>query len=313
MDTLLKNAISSIQLGVEDFTSNDPRRVLSAMRNLSSGTLLLFKEKLRLLSPDGSNEVLIKKNILPAIAEDGIVHFIGKGESTVDVPQIKERFSSLNIKADWARVDAMIRQRNKIEHHHADTHPTNIQGLIADSFEVVSSFIRKELNQDPLELLGKDTWNILLDVATVYAKELDECSEAMDSINWTSALIESISKELRCKHCDSNLIKPIDPTLDVFSLDFSCVACGRHSSYEDIIEYAAEATFYAESYIAMTDGGDAVLDWCSSCGNHTHIVAEGHCVCCGEQATHTTCSNCGSMGAHDEDYNGMCQRCFLGD
>jgi hypothetical protein len=61
MKTILENAVSSIQIGIEDYQSNDPRRVLSVVRNLSAGVLLLFKEKLRQLSPDGSDEVLIKQ------------------------------------------------------------------------------------------------------------------------------------------------------------------------------------------------------------------------------------------------------------
>jgi hypothetical protein len=61
MSDLLKNAIASIQLGVEDFKRNDdPRRLLSAIRNFYAGVLLLCKEVLRRLSPDDSNEVHVK-------------------------------------------------------------------------------------------------------------------------------------------------------------------------------------------------------------------------------------------------------------
>lgn len=64
MDTLLNNAISSIQIGIEDYESEDERRVLSAVRNLTAGILLLFKEKLSELSPGDSNEVLLKQQIM---------------------------------------------------------------------------------------------------------------------------------------------------------------------------------------------------------------------------------------------------------
>lgn len=63
MDTILANAVASVQIGVEDYLSDDPRRVLSAVRNLSAGILLLFKERLRELSPTNSDEVLIKQQI----------------------------------------------------------------------------------------------------------------------------------------------------------------------------------------------------------------------------------------------------------
>ena len=44
MDSLLTNAVQSIQIGIEDFSSTDPRRILSTVRNLYAGILLLLKE-----------------------------------------------------------------------------------------------------------------------------------------------------------------------------------------------------------------------------------------------------------------------------
>lgn len=48
--SLLKNSVESIQVGVEDFDSDDARRSVSAMRNIAAGLLLLFKIKLCMLS-----------------------------------------------------------------------------------------------------------------------------------------------------------------------------------------------------------------------------------------------------------------------
>ena len=50
--SMLDNAIQSIQIGMEDFHEEDERRVLSAIRNLYAGILLLFKYKLQQLSPE---------------------------------------------------------------------------------------------------------------------------------------------------------------------------------------------------------------------------------------------------------------------
>jgi hypothetical protein len=47
MNTMLENAVQSVQIGVEDYLSKNSRRALSAVRNVSAGILLLFKEKLR--------------------------------------------------------------------------------------------------------------------------------------------------------------------------------------------------------------------------------------------------------------------------
>jgi hypothetical protein len=59
--TLFANAIETIQIGVEDLLRNDERRVLSAVRNVHAGVLLLCKEKLRRLSPD--DEILLAQRL----------------------------------------------------------------------------------------------------------------------------------------------------------------------------------------------------------------------------------------------------------
>lgn len=56
-NALITNAIESIQVGVEDFEILDSRRMLSAVRNILVEILLLYKEKLRRLSP--SNPLLL--------------------------------------------------------------------------------------------------------------------------------------------------------------------------------------------------------------------------------------------------------------
>ena len=42
-ESILANAVSSIQLGIEDYKSSDARRMLSAVRNITAGILLLAK------------------------------------------------------------------------------------------------------------------------------------------------------------------------------------------------------------------------------------------------------------------------------
>ena len=42
MSPILANAVTSIQLGIEDYQSLRRHRALSALRNVSAGILLLF-------------------------------------------------------------------------------------------------------------------------------------------------------------------------------------------------------------------------------------------------------------------------------
>ena len=126
------------------------RRILSAVRNLSSGALLLFKEKLRKLSPSDSDEVLLKQKIKPT-KNDADVVFVGCGKKTVDVQDIKERFSGLEIDVDWARVEKIIKARNDIEHYCTKESTGRLKELIANSFVIIRSFLASELELKPIE------------------------------------------------------------------------------------------------------------------------------------------------------------------
>ena len=53
--SMMKNAVDSIWIGMEDFHDDDPRRAVSAIRNFYAGILLLFKCKLQELSPEGES------------------------------------------------------------------------------------------------------------------------------------------------------------------------------------------------------------------------------------------------------------------
>jgi hypothetical protein len=103
MNPLLKNAVVSIQLGLEDFASDDERRIISAARNLYSGVLLLAKEVLRQLSPPGSNDILIRTK--KAVKEaDGIVKLVGDGKKTIDRFDIEETFKQLQLGVDLSNL-----------------------------------------------------------------------------------------------------------------------------------------------------------------------------------------------------------------
>src|SRR5437879_4668648 len=100
---LLDNAIESIQVGVEDYQSGTRPRLLSAVRNIHAGILLLYKEALRRQSPAGSRDALMLARIVPSKDSNGNIVFIGEGKKTADTQQIRERFETLGIKTDWKR------------------------------------------------------------------------------------------------------------------------------------------------------------------------------------------------------------------
>lgn len=308
MDTILKNAIASIQIGVEDFLSGDERRGLSAARNLTAGILLLFKEKLRRLSPPGSGEVLIKKTMLVVPLPSGGIRLQGQGKKTVDVQDIKERFESLGITADMARVGEVVRLRNDIEHYRTSSTLEGIREVLAKSFVVIRDFITTELDDVPARLLGDHAWATLLEQSEVYEAELKACRDLLDAIDWGSPSGDEIARHVRCPHCGSELMKVRETDVELLAqLEFRCSSCGLESDFEDVIEQAVSDCYAAESYIAATDGGDQPVAMCHECARTTFLLAEGRCIACNSELEFTKCAICGvGLGPDDQDNNGLC-------
>ncbi|WP_321903936.1 hypothetical protein [Paraburkholderia tropica] len=308
MDTILKNAIVSIQIGVEDYLSGDERRGLSAVRNLVAGILLLFKEKLRRLSPADSGEVLVKKTLRPVRNPSGSLRFRGQGKKTVDVQDIKERFTSLGVVADFARLDVVIGLRNDIEHYQTTVTAEGVREILAKSFIVIRDFITTELDEDPADMLGSQTWATLLEENDVYERELAICHTAMDQVDWLSAAAERVGGHIRCPHCGSELVKPDKPDVEnLEQLVFHCASCGKGSDFDNVIEAAVDDCYAGEIYVAATDGGDPPVGTCPECTKETFIVAEGRCIACSGKLEFTRCLICSaSLGPDDQDNNGLC-------
>ena len=58
MPGLFDNAVHSIQLGVEDYQTNDSRRALSVVRNFHAGLPLLAKEVLVRAAPVAETQII---------------------------------------------------------------------------------------------------------------------------------------------------------------------------------------------------------------------------------------------------------------
>jgi hypothetical protein len=311
MSPILKNAVESIQIGIEDSHSTDARRVLSAVRNISAGLLLLFKEKLRRLSPANSNDVLIMRQV--RLKREGLsgIKFVGAGKPTIDMQQIRERFNDLKIGVDWKRVNAIVEARNDIEHRSSGQTPENLRTLMHDSFVVIRDFITKELEERPESLLGLETWQVMLNQAQVYEDELKECLTKMGEIKWPNATYEHISADLRCDKCSSELLLPLDTTaIDPRAMTFACRSCGHHMDYEEIVESALSEAFAGEFYLVMTDGNDPPVEECFECGRETYVCEAGECFACAARPTFERCAGCHSpLSIGEQALGGLCSRC----
>ena len=305
MPSLFDNAIETIRIGLEDY--KDQKRILSAIRNIHAGTLLLFKEKLRRLSPPGSDEALVKKDVLPKLDASGNIVFKGVGKKTADVQQIKDRFNGLGIAADFATFDRVTSLRNDIEHYYSSSSYTSMVQLLAESFIIVRDFLVISLAENPLAILGSQHWNILLSVTNVYEKERTECIELLDKISWVSSPQRKAVLEYRCESCGSSLVIPEDSSCSYADATFLCRSCGHRRPFKEAIDRIVEGYCFADLYLAATQGGDDPLGECPACKQDTFVFEEFCCLGCGYELTHKWCKICQRhLGPDDQHNNGLC-------
>ena len=314
--SILKNAIDSIALGLEDYETSkeDKRRIVSCTRNIYAGILLLFKHKLSSLSADNTDEALIKERVNPKIV-DNIILWVGKGTKTVDYQSIKERFDSLGISVEWGRIDKIKAYRNNVEHYFSSLEHRAIQGLISNSFIIIRDFVSEQLKQDPKELLGSDSWLTLVDVHEVYKKEKEACIKLIERVKFFSDTIKEAFISYSCKECGSDLIYPSQPNVDASENSFICKSCDAVFAYDEIVGPAVIRRFEGEAYVAMTDGGDSPIADCPFCGG-IYLYEEQICSECGESASHE-CDMCGNEippeELSEEDLCGYCSHQMLKD
>lgn len=130
----------------------------------------------------------------------------------------------------------------------------------------------------------------------------------MGEIDWKSPVGDKVAGSIRCPHCGSELVKPLDPAVMFLEqLVFHCAACGADSDFDEVIEAAVAECFSADSYLAMTDGGDQPVTTCYECTRDTFVLSEGQCLACGKTLSFTECVVCGaSIGPDDQDKKGLC-------
>lgn len=309
--SVLQNAIDSIELGVEDFESKKPKRLISSVRNTYAGILLLFKHKLALLSRC-SDDALTKHKVLPVMGNNGKITWKGKGKKTVDVQQIQERFESLGIKVDWKRLEAIRRYRNEIEHYFGNVKAHTVRQYISDCFIIVRDFITDHLGKDPRQVLGQSTWDCLVNEKRVYDAEKNECSSRLEKLDWPNKTASIRIRDACCSDCSSDLIRPVGPLeADATAHCFECCGCGCQWDYEALLSIACGQAIGSDSYAAVKDGDGPMIGYCPGCGNEGYDATEAQCAFCGT-AGPFECSRCGATILVEElaiDDGRMCGWC----
>lgn len=277
--SILVNAIEAIQIGLEDFKSKDPRRANSSLRNIFAGLLLLFKEKLARMSPEGSDEILIKQKIVPALDKDGALFFEGDGHKTVDVQQIKERFRDLDIKVIWKDFDEINKLRNNIEHYYTEKSPSLVNEVISKSFKIIRDFCVTYLEEEPADLFGTASWNIFLEADEIYQSEKTASEQSLAKVDWGFKTLVQAVQHLRCPSCASDLIHAMDTKYEVEKeFPLICKKCQEEFDIEEVIEECVREELAGAAHIAGMDGAEGPYAECPECLKTTYIFDEGCCI-----------------------------------
>lgn len=304
--SLLGNAVGAIQIAIEDFHSNDERRVLAAIRNLHAGILLLCKVKLQRLSPTDSDEVLLKQSIRPQLVADGSIKWVGTGTKTTDQQAIKERFKALKIPLDTKRLESISQTRNMAEHYYFSGTRRQAQEAFAEGCILIRHLVMDVLDEDPTALIGEEAWSALYENRLIFDRELQACRATLEPLVWLSGAAD-VPENIQCPNCGSKLVRQLDElNSDPHMASFRCTACGQTADVEAVVLHVLDEVYGADAYIAAKDGGDPPVEDCPECGLESYVVERSACALCEFSVPKgADCAICGEpLTAHDYAENG---------
>lgn len=315
---VLDNAVTSIQLGIEDYQltqgkSGNPLRAVSAARNLFAGVLLLFKYKISTLanSPEHAASLIYKaRKFKPCLIDGGMIEWRPELErnKTIDVGDIELHFEGLGIRTNWPAVHALQACRNDLEHLHAKHPLEDINKFLLDLFPLLKDFITYELSENPAALLGI-TWEVMLKNHEFFVRNLDEIQHRwaeLGVIEHARALL----KTCVCRACGSPLLEPNREDVqsgmpfDCSEFRYNCLACNQTDPFVEML--AEQLRFAKEDPFSE----EALITGCNCCGAPTFDLTECHCHLCGYVYSPPRCAGCHTVLEGYEAENGsVCDRC----
>ncbi|WFR96111.1 hypothetical protein [Rhizobium tumorigenes] len=303
MEKLLGNAIDSIEVGMQDFWNGSDRRLVSAVRNVYAGLLLLAKAVLWNESPgnDGSLVFITK------VKKDGTIIRTGK---TVDVKGIQDRFVEIGLSPDWGPLDALQSYRNDIEHLFSSADPNVVKEQLGRTLPLIQKLMGEYLGIDPRRQFSDDCWQALLETEHFFNELQAACAATFDNIDWESTEVPFPKTDMSCPNCGSHLIWQEHPDQrNAQHMHLICRNCGTEPDLEDCIEQALADSTAAARYLVMTDGDRAPIETCLSCGREAFIVDIGKCILCDFEIG-GECAICGehlSVQDYSPEYPDFCE------
>ena len=308
MNSLFDNAIQSIQIGIEDYNHNDPKRALSAVRNFYAGTLLLAKEVLVRKAPNAAIMDVLASKYIPIPDGKGGVNFAANNK-TIDFNELGERFKAFELKIDHSALADLNKIRTDMEHFYTNATPKKVREAIARAFPMVVDLF-KLLHEEPNKHLG-ESWEVMLEVKSVYDRELAECEASFANVDWTSNSMASASRI--CPICDSRLVHCNNANAtSQEDADSKCRQCGADIEAREVIETALKKFFEGDNYEAAKQGLEGMLGTCPECSYETYVMSgeENGCAWCGLELGE--CARCGEGLTPNNvswDTNLLCSYC----
>lgn len=318
MSDLLDNAIYSIQLGIEDYQSNDDRRPISALRNFYAGVLLLGKECLLNAAPDAEPMEILASKFVPALDADGNLVMTPKGQTTIDLNELRERFGTFQLKWPDGNIKDLQRLRNEFEHFHSKAPKETIRQAIAACFPLVEGFFAI-LQKSPKAALGS-AWDVMLAERAFFKKQKADCDATLQVLPWWDSVEDS--SVFSCTECSSSLLFQTDASnSEPTFITGGCKACGSDFTAEETVEMIVTSVFAVDEFQRVKDGGEQTIYDCPECANPTYVeagiyvgcyfcqyVIEGECARCSADLTVNTqsvnnpslCDYCDHVTSRDD-------------
>lgn len=320
---LRENAKLSIELGVEDYLNgkNDPRRYVTAVRNLFCGLLLLYKSHLAQVSKDQG--CFIVRGDLDWEVVDGkiVVRPLDPNKKTLDVIGIGNAFKKLGVSIDHDAVERVRRYRNQTEHLF-DSNATDVSVVmpcVIDCLKLVRDFMTSVMRMHPETFFDERVLKVLVDHEGVVAKEREERNGLLDGLSWPHAIARSLFERATCPHCHSEMLFPAAENAknDVMEMVFTCRCCSEQVTYETLMQYVTD-DIWEESVSSsppsvssdLFDGIDVSLWECPECSSMSFDTVHNVCLVCGHKGV---CDRCAAE-ITDEDMPGytdkhLCNYC----
>jgi DNA-directed RNA polymerase subunit RPC12/RpoP len=292
MTELLENALTSIQLGVEDYQSNDPRRPVSAVRNFYAGVLLLGKHCLLAAAPEADPMQVLATRYKPVPDNDGGVEFEPKGQATIDLQELKDRFSDFDIPWPSGDIKKLQKLRNNLEHYHSPAPKEEMREAIAQCFPLVEGFCRY-VEITPSDALG-DAWQVMLAAESFFKQQKQECDDSLANLPWFNQLDRT--EQFECPQCGSSLLYQEDrDNDDPAEANGGCYVCGVKLDAPSLVGAIVAGEFGVNEYRAAKEGEPPAIKSCPSCFEGTYVDVGDYvgCFLC-QYTVEGECQRCGT-------------------